>query len=221
MRRNTLSLILPSKRRDSISSLNENRRPSYHIVQSAPNESFIESIFDDQLDYFHLLKRRKSSIQCAKVIVIEYSSSENRSNKQLIRAGNSLTPILNNSNEEDLSSKGETLIHLSARLAHDHILRRLIEETSYATRLTNAKGQTPLLCAIQASSSSTAIFLMEIDPITITVSDNDFNSIFHYACHLCNDTVLSRALILIRRLNSPHQRIQVNKFLTFEIISDI
>ena len=215
MRRNTFSLILPSKRRESISSFTVNRRRSHHIVQSAHNESCIESIFNDNLDNSNLFKRRKSSVQCAKIVVIEYSSSENRSNKQLIRAGDSLTPILNNSKEEYISSKGETLIHLSSRLSHEHILRRLIEETSYATRLTNAKGQTPLLCAIQSSSSSTAIFLMEIDPLTITVSDINYNSVFHYACYLCNDTILSRALILIKRLNSPQQRIKVTRFLSF------
>jgi len=126
----------------------------------------------------------------------------------LIRAGTCLTPISNNCN----SYKGETLIHLSARLGHEHILRRLIEETSYATRLTNGQGQTPLLCAIQSSYSSIATFLMEIDPLTITVHDNDHNSVFHYAANLCDDIVLSRAISLIKRLNNPHQRIQVNIF---------
>jgi ankyrin repeat protein len=136
----------------------------------------------------------------------------------LIRAGTCLTPISNNFNEKCNSYKGETLIHLSARLGHEHILRRLIEETSYATRLTNGKGQTPLLCAIQSSYSSIATFLMEIDPLTITVHDNDHNSVFHYATNLCDDIVLSRAISLIKRLNNPHQRIQVNIFFCLKLI---
>jgi ankyrin repeat protein len=218
MRRNNFSLILPDKRCNSTLSLNMNRRPSTHIVQSPQNRSFTESLFDDQFENYFLLKRRKSSVQCAKIVVIEYSSTEHRSSGQLIRAGTCLTPILNNLNEKSNSCKGETLIHLSARLGHEHILRRLIQETSYATRLTNAKGQTPLLCAIQSSNSSIAIFLMEIDPITITVHDNNQNSVFHYAANLCDDIVLSRAISLIKRLNNPHQRIKVKIFFYFKLI---
>jgi len=207
MRRNNLSLILPEKRRNSRLSLNLNNRPSIHFVQSAKNRSLSESIFDDQLDNYYFSKRRKSSVQCAKIVVIEYSSNENRSNGQLIRAGTCSTPILNNLNN---LSKGETLIHLSSRLGYEHILRRLIQETLFATRLTNAKGQTPLLCAIQSSYSSIATYLMEIDPITIIVYDNDHNSVFHYAANLSDDIVLSKAIYLIKRLNNPNQKIKVN-----------
>jgi hypothetical protein len=217
MRRNNLSVILPEQRRNSTLSLNLNNRPSTHIVQSAENRSFIESIIDDQFENNCLSKRRKSSAQCAKIVVIEYSSSEHRSNGQLIRAGSCLTPILDNLNEKLNSCKGETLIHLSSRLGHEHILRRLIQETSYATRLTNAKGQTPLLCAIQSSYSSIGIFLMEIDPVTITVHDKYRNSVFHYAANLSDDIVLSRAIYLIKRLNNPHQRIQVKNSFFFQI----
>jgi len=212
MRRNNLSLILPEKRRNSRLSLNLNNRPSIHFVQSAKNRSLSESIFDDQFENYYFSKRRKSSVQCAKIVVIEYSSNENRSNGQLIRAGTCSTPILNNLNN---LSKGETLIHLSSRLGYEHILRRLIQETLFATRLTNAKGQTPLLCAIQSSYSSIATYLMEIDPITITVYDNDHNSVFHYAANLSDDIVLSRAISLIKRLNNPHERIKVNIYFYF------
>jgi hypothetical protein len=162
MRRNNLSLILPEKRRNSRLSLNLNNRSSIHFVQSAKNRSLSENIFDDQFENYYLSKRRKSSVQCAKIVVIEYSSNENRSNGQLIRAGTCSTPILNNLNDKLNLSKGETLIHLSSRLGYEHILRRLIQETSFATRLTNAKGQTPLLCAIKSSYSSIATYLMEI-----------------------------------------------------------
>jgi len=100
-------------------------------------------------------------------------------------------------------------------LGHEYILRRLIEETSYATRLTNAKRQTLLLCPIQSSYSSIATYLMEIDPITITFYDNDHTSVFHYAANLSDDIVLSRAISLIKRLNNPHQRIKVNIYFYF------
>ncbi|UJR29721.1 hypothetical protein I4U23_017270 [Adineta vaga] len=170
MRRNHFSLILPSKRSHSISSLNSTR--SYHFIRSAERNSLNQSFYEDSFS----LKRRKSSIRCAHYIVIEYSSTSNptRSNHQFIHAGTSLE--LTNKTNSDLSN-GETLFHLSSRLGHEYILRRLIEETPYGTRLTNSKGQTPLLCAIQSSHSSTAIFLMDIDPITITVCDEYLNSI--------------------------------------------
>jgi hypothetical protein len=210
MRRNNLSLILPEKRRNSRLSLNLNNRSSIHFVQSAKNRSLSENIFDDQFENYYFSKRRKSSVQCAKIVVIEYSSNENRSNGQLIRAGTCSTPILNNLNDKLNLSKGETLIHLSSRLGYEHILRRLIQETSFATRLTNAKGQTSLLCAIQSSYSSIATYLMEIDPITIIVYDNDHNSVFHYAANLSDDIVLSKAIYLIKRLNNPNQKMKVN-----------
>ncbi|CAF1349182.1 unnamed protein product [Adineta ricciae] len=202
MRRNPFSLILPTKRTNSFSSLNSNR--SYHFIRSAEDHLMNESFYDDSIS----LKRRKSSIHCAHYIVIEYSHPTNstRSNQQFIHAGN----CLESSNKKAYSlSIGETLIHLSARLGHEYILRRLIEETPYGTRLTNGKGQTPLLCAIQCSHYSTAMFLMDIDPSTITVCDHNLNSVFHYATYLCNHIVLSRAMILIKRLNSPHLKTQV------------
>jgi len=56
---------------------------------------------------------------------------------------------------------------------------------------------------------------MEIDPITITVYDNDHNSVFHYAANLSDDIVLARAIYLIKRLNNPHQRVKVNSYFLF------
>ncbi|CAF0896794.1 unnamed protein product [Adineta steineri] len=207
MRRNHLSLILPDKKYHSTTSLSSTH--SYHLVQSAEISSTVNESFYE--DYCKLSKRRKSSVhQYAQVVFIEYSSNSNRSTEQFIRAGNCLTTVasLNNLNENKIYTNGETLIHLSSRLGHEHILRRLIQETPYATRLTNGKGQTPLLCAIQSSYSSTASFLMDFDPLTITVSDKKKNSIFHYSAYLSNDIVLSKAIILIKRLNSQHLRTQ-------------
>ncbi|CAF4387969.1 unnamed protein product, partial [Adineta steineri] len=53
--------------------------------------------------------------------------------------------------------RGRTLMHLAARLGHDDILRLLISETSQASTLMNTRGQTPLLTAIEAGSSNSAI----------------------------------------------------------------
>lgn len=210
MRRKNFSLILPEKRRNWTLSFNINNRSSKHIVQSAENPSFIENIFNDEFENNSLSKRRKSSVQCAKIVFIEYSSGEHRSNVQLIRVGTCVTSLLNNLNEKLNSYKGETLVHLSARLGNEDVLRRLIQETPYATRLTNDKGQIPLLCAIQSSHSSIGTFLMEIDPLTITVHDYYHNSVFHYAANLSDDIVLSRAISLIKRLNNLYQRTQIN-----------
>ncbi|CAF0925491.1 unnamed protein product [Adineta steineri] len=103
--------------------------------------------------------------------------------------------------------RGQTLLHLAARLGHDEIMRLLISETSQASMLMNAKGQTPLLTAIEAGSTSTATLLMESDPRSIIASDNNDSSAFHYACEHCNDVVLHRAIALSKRLNSTSDRV--------------
>ncbi|UJR32325.1 hypothetical protein I4U23_019789 [Adineta vaga] len=103
--------------------------------------------------------------------------------------------------------RGQTLLHLAARLGHDEIMRLLISETSQASMLMNTKGQTPLLTAIEAGSTSTATLLMESDPRSIVASDNNDSSVFHYACEHCNDVVLHRAIALSKRLNSTSDRI--------------
>ena len=105
--------------------------------------------------------------------------------------------------------RGQTLLHLSARLGHDEIMRLLISETSQASTLMNRKGQTPLLTAIESGATSTAILLMESDPRSIIAADNDGSSVFHYACQHCNDVVLYRAIVLSKRLNSTRDRITV------------
>lgn len=109
--------------------------------------------------------------------------------------------------------RGQTLLHLAARLGHDEIMRLLISETSQAGTLMNKKGQTPLLTAIEAGSISTATLLMDADPRSIIANDNNGSSVFHYACEHCNDTVLNRAIALSKRLNSTSDRITVsNKY---------
>ncbi|CAF1472108.1 unnamed protein product [Adineta steineri] len=103
--------------------------------------------------------------------------------------------------------RGRTLMHLAARLGHDDILRLLISETSQASTLMNTQGQTPLLTAIEAGSSNSAILLMECDPRSIIVTDNQRSSVFHYACEYSNDIVLNRAIALLKRLNSSSDRL--------------
>ena len=111
--------------------------------------------------------------------------------------------------------RGQTLLHLAARLGHDEILRLLISETSQSSGLMNKKGQTPLLTAIEAGSTSTATLLMEADPRSIIASDNNGSSVFHYACEHCNDVVLHRAIALSKRLNSTSDRITVMMIVLF------
>ncbi|CAF1307425.1 unnamed protein product [Rotaria sordida] len=103
--------------------------------------------------------------------------------------------------------RGQTLLHLAARLGHDEIMRLLICETSQASMLMNKKGQTPLLTAIEAGSISTATLLMEADPRSIIASDTNGSSVYHYACEHCSDVVLHRAITLSKRLNSTSDRI--------------
>jgi hypothetical protein len=114
-------------------------------------------------------------------------------------------------------NRGQTLLHLAARLAHDEIMRLLISETSQVSMLRNKKGQTPLLTAIEAGSTSTATLLMESDPRSIIASDNNGSSVFHYACEHCNDIVLQRAIGLSKRLNSTSDRITVKMNFYYEI----
>ena len=105
---------------------------------------------------------------------------------------------------------GETLIHLSARLGHDEIIRLLINETSQASVLLNRKGQSPLLIAIECGSTSTAMLLMESNPRSIILSDLNQSSVFHYACEYSNDLVLHRAIVLSKRLHSTTDRLIVS-----------
>lgn len=105
--------------------------------------------------------------------------------------------------------QGQTLLHLAAKLGHEDIMRVLINETSQASMLTNARGQTPLLCAIEAGSTSTATLLMEQDPLSLACKDNIGSSVFHYATEQCNDIVLSRAISLLKRLSSSNARVNV------------
>ncbi|CAF2479001.1 unnamed protein product [Rotaria sp. Silwood2] len=103
--------------------------------------------------------------------------------------------------------QGQTLLHLAAKLGHEEIMRMLINETSHANSLLNTRGQTPLLCAIEAGSTSTATLLMEQDPLSLTCKDNIGSSVFHYATEHCNDIVLSRAIALLKRLSSSAARV--------------
>ena len=105
---------------------------------------------------------------------------------------------------------GETLIHLSARLGHDEIIRLLINETSQASVLLNRKGQSPLLIAIECGSTSAAMLLMESNPRSIILSDLNQSSVFHYACEYSNDLVLHRAIVLSKRLHSTTDRLIVS-----------
>jgi hypothetical protein len=106
---------------------------------------------------------------------------------------------------------GQTLLHLAAKLGHDDIIRILIGETSHATRLINARGQIPLLCAIEAGSTSTASILMEHDPLSLTCKDSIGSSVFHYATEQCNDIILNRAISLLKRISSSAARATVSQ----------
>ena len=106
--------------------------------------------------------------------------------------------------------RGQTLLHLAARLGHDKILRLLICETSQASILMDNQGETPLLTAIKAGSTSTATLLMESDPRSIIVSDDKGSSVFHYACEYCNDVILNRAIAFLKRLSSTSDRMIVS-----------
>jgi hypothetical protein len=106
--------------------------------------------------------------------------------------------------------QGQTLLHLAAKLDHEDIMRILINETSQGNVLLNTRGQTPLLCAIESGSTSTATLLMEQDPLSLTCKDNIGSSVFHYATEQCNDIVLSRAISLMKRLSSSTARLLVS-----------
>ncbi|CAF2903596.1 unnamed protein product [Rotaria sp. Silwood2] len=103
--------------------------------------------------------------------------------------------------------QGQTLLHLAAKLGHEEIMRMLISETSHANMLLNIRGQTPLLCAIEYGSTSTAILLMEHDPLSLLCKDNIGSSVFHYAAEQSNYIVLCRTLSLLKRLSSSAARL--------------
>ena len=107
--------------------------------------------------------------------------------------------------------QGQTLLHLAAKLGHEDIMRMLINETSQANSLLNLYGQTPLLCAIEAGSTSTATLLIEQDPLSLTCKDNIGSNVFHYATEQRNDIVLNRAISILKRLSSSAARATVNK----------
>ncbi len=119
------------------------------------------------------------------------------------------TAIKREGSLENGDAQGQTLLHLAAKLGHEEIMRMLINETSHANILLNARGQTPLLCAIEAGSTSTATLLMEQDPVSLTCKDNIGSSVFHYSTEQCNDIVLSRAIALLKRLSSSAARVTV------------
>ncbi|CAM4783487.1 unnamed protein product [Rotaria magnacalcarata] len=98
--------------------------------------------------------------------------------------------------------QGQILLYLAAKLGHEEIMRKLITKTSHTSSLLNTRGQTPLLCAIEAGSTLTATLLMEQDPMSLTCKDDIGSSVFHYATEHCNDIVLSRAIALLKRLSS-------------------
>ena len=107
--------------------------------------------------------------------------------------------------------QGQTLLHLAAILGHEEIMRILIGEISQDVPLINTRGQTPLLSAIEAGSTSTAIFLMIQNPLSLTCQDTNGSSVFHYATENCNHIVLNRALSLLKQLNSCAARLTVSE----------
>jgi ankyrin repeat protein len=121
-----------------------------------------------------------------------------------------ITPKQDGSTDSN-ESQGQTLLHLAARLGHEDIMRMLINETSHANVLLNNRGQTPLLCAIESGSTSTATLLMEQDPLSLTCKDSIGSSVFHYATEQCNDIVLSRAISLLKQVSSSAARSTVSK----------
>jgi len=108
--------------------------------------------------------------------------------------------------------QGQTLLHLAAKLGHEDIMRLLINETSQGNSLLNNRGQTPLLCAIESGSTSTATLLMEQNPLSLICKDNIGSSAFHYAAEQCNDIILNRAISLLKRLSSSTARLTVNLY---------
>ena len=103
-------------------------------------------------------------------------------------------------------------------MGHEEILRILVGEISHINDLVNGRGQTPLLSAIEAGSTSTATFLLSQDPTSLTCRDRNGSSVFHYAAEFCNDIVLIRAISLLKRLNSGTARFIVSKFFSLSKI---
>lgn len=123
------------------------------------------------------------------------------------QTGNDYTlPPKSDGSTDSTEPQGQTLLHLAARLGHEDIMRLLVSETSHANSLLNNRGQTPLLCAIESGSTSTATLLMEQDPVSLTCNDNIGSSVFHYAAEQRNDLVLSRAISLLKQLSSSAAR---------------
>ncbi|CAF2057157.1 unnamed protein product [Rotaria magnacalcarata] len=89
-------------------------------------------------------------------------------------------------------------------------MRLLLSQTSHANCLLNTQGQTPLLCSIESGSTSTAILLMEHDPVSLTCNDNINSNVFHYyATEQCNFIVSCRAVALLKRLISSATRVRI------------
>lgn len=121
-------------------------------------------------------------------------------------ANDHILPQKSDGSTDSSEPQGQTLLHLAARLGHEDIMRLLVNETSHASSLLNNRGQTPLLCAIEAGSTSTATLLMEQDPNALACNDNIGSSVFHYAAEQRNDLVLSRAIALLKQLSSSAAR---------------
>jgi len=119
------------------------------------------------------------------------------------------TAVKGEESTDSNETSGQTLLHLAAKLGHEEIMRLLMSETSHANTLLNMRGQTPLLCAIESGSTSTATLLMEQDHLSLTCKDNIGSSVFHYATEQCNDIVLGRAISLLKRLSSSTARLTV------------
>jgi hypothetical protein len=195
---------------DDTASAKENYRFAPQIIRKRRSRQNSFQLLTTYPEYFHPSTRKTDLL----VIQAPPPGSNTLPSKQNSFQNGAYTSIIDNhealiaaNNLKDI--RGQTLLHLAARLGHDEIMRLLVCETSQASMLMNKVGQTPLLTAIEAGSSSTATLLMESDPRSIIVCDINGSSVFHYACEHCNDVVLNRAIALSKRLNSTSDRITV------------
>lgn len=191
---------------------------SVPLVRISPPQMTNENLLDwDEEDRQGISFRRTK-------LIGNRQKNKTRQSLPKINEGNSLivSPTsfdLNNSkrptNFDLMEIRGQTLLHLAAKMAHDEILRLLICETSQASLLYNSRGQTPLLCAIEAGATSTATILMEQDPLSLLSKDSIGSNVFHYATEQRNDVLLSRAISLLKRLSSGTARMMVSLYFFF------